>query len=240
MHTLNDSRLETASKNNAELHGSVSILLPAFTNGTLDSEEQQILARHLAHCSQCYQELRSISGIRETMCADDGMLRPNTEVSFGKLMGMIESEKHRQVPLLQRIQQWLAEQWYAMAFSFRGAVALQLLFVALLSLAWLDADEKINTGYYTLSDPEPVNSAAGAETVITTGVIFDGNTPIVAIQDALAEVDAKIVSGPNTMGMYRINVATSIEETQDWIKRLRESRKAVFAEITDTQHTRHL
>lgn len=238
MQTHSDPRATAAVLNHAELHGSVSILLPAFTNGTLDSDEQQILARHLAHCPDCYRELCSISGIRELMCAADDGLQPNTEASLGKMMGMIEARQESSANSSQRILEWFREQWFDTLFSFRGAVALQLLFIAMLSFAWLDAGEKIKTDYYTLSDPETetVGPVSELESVVSAGVIFDGNTPMVAIQDALAEVDAKIVSGPNTMGMYRINAASSVEKTRDWIKRLRESRKAVFAEITDTQH----
>lgn len=244
MYTVNDAPANKAFMNHAELHGSVSILLPAFTNGTLDSDEQQILAKHLAHCSECYRELCSISGIRETMCANDLTVDPDTEASFGKLMEMVEAQKRSKPSIMQLITETLSEQWSAAVFSFRGAVVLQVLFISLLSFAWLDAGKKINADYYTLSDPESstdteigaVGGSVGIESVVSAGIIFDGNTPMVAIQDALAEVDAKIVSGPNTMGMYRINAASSVEKTRDWIKRLRESRKAVFAEITDTRH----
>ena len=235
MYTFEDPRINIAHKNHAELHGSMSLLLPAFTNGTLDGDEQRALAKHLAICPECYRELCALSGIRELMCAEDKALQPNTDIAFGKLLGMIEAQRRNEPSTLKNLIELFRELCFGMVFSFRGAVALQILFIGLLAFAWLDAGEKVKTGYYTLSDPVELNAPTESPAAVTAGVIFDGNISVVAIQDALAEVDASIVAGPNTMGMYRINVGTNIEETRNWIKKLRESRTAIFAEITDTR-----
>lgn len=207
-----------------------------YANGTLGDAERAEMDAWLAEHPEARQHLAEVEfmqGAVAEVAADEPQLDPN---GFDQLMAQIDAQAQEQAQdldvvetsvisdvadelepvwtgqtektgLAQQLREWFEQtfQWSLTPAFARVAVVAQFALVAVLGTAlYLPQDE---AGYEVLS------GETGAVTAIEDAVLvdlgFNQSMTLAQLQVLLRTHQASIVSGPNTLGIYRIRLANA-------------------------------
>ncbi|MCW8884784.1 MAG: hypothetical protein OQK12_05945 [Motiliproteus sp.] len=186
-------------------------LLPWYANGTLEESERKQVEAWLEDNPEAQLQLAEIEFLNETVSEVGEQEAVMREDLFDDLLERIETEETQaanelqrdQAPsMMERLQNWFNEtfQWGMTPQFAKVAVVSQFAVVMALGAVLImpTADE----GYEVLSGGDPVVVDAGIQ--LDIGVKPD--LTIGQFQALLKAQQAMIVSGPNSLGIYRISL----------------------------------
>ncbi|MGF1528098.1 MAG: anti-sigma factor family protein [Candidatus Competibacterales bacterium] len=191
-------------------HRQVWELLPWYVNHTLDEAERSLVERHLKSCLICRQELQQL---RQTgRQVRNGTPTPeDIERSLQAIQGRIATQRGARPRPWRALASHLGQAWDVLRGghpAMAGLVALQaVLLVALgLTLVFSTTIDPQSGTYETLtSAAERSNPAAHWQ------IVFDDAMPMGRVQTLLHGLEARIVDGPSTGGMYTLALGEEID-----------------------------
>jgi anti-sigma factor RsiW len=210
---------------NQDKHRECWELLPWYANERLPLKDVQRIEAHLRECTPCRMELTEQRALRDAIRAEDAVvLAP--QASFQKLMQRIDSDDQRRPvnePASRMHRPARAPRWLAFAAGVQAfAIA------ALLGTVWWQS-EQIRTAprFSTLTAP----SSAPEGPVIR--IVFGEQVTVGEINDLLRSLQAHIVAGPNSAGVYTLQLGDPKHDSSDIEEiaaQLRTDPRVIFSE----------
>lgn len=201
-----------------------------YANGTLGDAERAEMDAWLAEHPEARQHLAEVEFMQGTVAevaADEPQLDPN---GFDQLMAQIDAEELEVVEtsvapesaeeiepvwtgqpekpgFVQQLREWFEQtfQWSLTPAFARVAVVAQFALVAVLGTALYLPQEE--AGYEVLSGE--TGAATAIEGAVLVDLGFNQSMTLAQLQVLLRNHQASIVSGPNTLGIYRIRLANA-------------------------------
>jgi hypothetical protein len=204
-------------------------LLPWLANERLATKDVRRIESHLRECEQCQAELAQQRQLRDAMRADEAVvLAP--QASFQKLMQRIDAEDEAPrvdekeahvLPQLKRETRF--PRWLPIAAAVQAfAIA------ALLGTVWWQSEQMMTAPRFsTLTTP----SSAPEGPVIR--IVFGEQITVGEINDLLRSLQAHIVAGPNSAGVYTVQLAGAQRNASDVeaiATQLRTDPRVIFSE----------
>lgn len=183
-------------------HQAIEELLPWYANGTLTPAERLAVEQHLERCPACRWELEQCR-VLATQFQEQAEAAWQPPVGhFDRVLADIDRlppvPAEASPPLRQRLLEWLR----ATPPPVRWTLALESLAVAALLLIVAVPLQRTPPDYETLS--------SGAEPPVAgprLRAVFAESATIGEIQTLLRGIDATIVAGPTTLGVYTLAVS---------------------------------
>ncbi len=185
-------------------HDEARELLPWFSNGTLDEDEQRGVVEHLRACGACRSEVESLDRVRRVVReqpADDG---PDVG-NLNEILARIDpaGEVHqRKMPVVR----WL--------------LVAQAAAIVILAILLLVPDAPRVEG-----DAQPFRTLSAEPGTVPSGpqhlrIVFADTTTERQLREILQSVEARIVDGPSPVGAYTLRI-TDTQDLVSVIERLR-------------------
>ena len=208
------------------------MLIPWLVNGTLNDDIATGLRAHLSSCQPCHEDYEAQVRLSASMRAESPLTFA-AESSFQKLLARIDSSAKQAGAVLREadtearqerrspLRAPPAVRWLA------AAAALEALALGLLAWGWHSRVSVRHGTYVTLASPAP--SYDSAEQV---RVVFRKDLTVARLQVLLRSVDARIVEGPASAGVYTLGFApaTSKAAFRRRLAVLRADSAILFAE----------
>lgn len=202
------------------VHAEADRLLPWWVNGTLEGEEREQVAQHLAECAQCQHEVDWLRMLQHEVAGEQATAPVDTAHAMRRLRRRVRQGGERPsvtVPVKATRRGWgRRDRWLA------WVVGAQAVLVAALGVLVLHGHSPA-AEYRTLSSPE----SHGALLVVT----FDPGISEARMRDLVRSNDARIVGGPTEAGAYLLNV--SPDRANRVRDNLRASHEVTLAERMD-------
>lgn len=182
-------------------HRRTQSLLPWFVNESLQPKEREQVLRHLVRCRDCQQERDRLYELQQLIQESE---TPQTidDVAFQRLMGRIDiSERNRESIAELPEDLSVRDSWnFPRRFwwSFSAAASVLLLMGSLL----LQGNNSVPAPFQTLSVDKPRDG-----TVYRMEVGFVTPIPALTLRQALIDTQSDIVTGPDELGRYIVEVA---------------------------------
>lgn len=180
------------------VHDDVLELLPWFVNESLGERERQRVLTHLRDCPECRRERDELQALAQLVGEDDGSADADYRFAFRKLIRRIEAaEANRESTRdFGRSSPWRrAVPWF-------GAAASVLVAVLLVAVMNGESGESENE-FRTLFAPKTVQPEGIPHRVALT---FEQPLAPETLRQALIETRSTIVSGPDDLGIYVVEV----------------------------------
>lgn len=210
-------------------HREISELLPWYANQTLDEEERRIVEAHLAECSDCAQEIKSLKTIGKAVVESGNQHPMLSPYALNRALKEIEDYERAKTaaarPKRERATNFWSRWWKPTPVFARALIAVQVvLVVALGSVALYQYVHP--TVIYTTSSGSSGNTKASARIAIQ----FNDKATEQQIRKTILGIQGKIVDGPSALGLYTIELPISREqatEIEQVLQRLRRDQKIV-------------
>jgi len=174
-------------------------LIPFYVNGTLDSASVEEIELHIRQCDHCRKEVLYLSKLREQIKSSTVIQGPG-EFGLQRLLRDVRKAKAE-----KKNREWL-----------RPALAAAMLVIAIQTgLLW-----KIN------KPDQSYHQLGGQDSGIQ--VIFQPGATEAQIRILVQSVNARIINGPSTLGIYRVELpvkADSVEHKKLRVKMIAELRR---------------
>jgi hypothetical protein len=203
----------TKHSTNSREHQEVWELLPWYANGTLSARDEARVAQHLPACPLCQRELQRCRHLSVSAKATDDAAWSPSPRHFAQVLAHIDkaetirsSSAPNSLPLLHKICAW----FFATPRPMRWAFAVQTALLLALAGGLLLKTAGPAAMYETLSRAgEPVATDSAQ-----LRMIFSEDVSGKELRDLLQGIDAQIVQGPSSMGVYTIQLPfpTSAQE----------------------------
>jgi anti-sigma factor RsiW len=205
-------------------------MLPWVANDRLSQADAARIAPHLQECEACRAELDSQRRLREIIRAEEALvLAP--QASFQKLMHRIDA--HDSLKGTPSEQQQVAPRshaprWLAVAASIQ-AIAIALLLV----LLWSESQERMmEPRFATLASPATVSSGP------VIRIVFREQVSVAELNQLLRSLDAHIIAGPNTAGVFTLQLSgerATTEKVEAIAAELRSDERVLFSEPANAE-----
>jgi len=195
-------------------HKVVDALLPWFVNGTLESEERALVARHLGQCERCRREAEWLQDL-QAACAAAAV--GDASPALQRLREQLMAPRTR-----PGITGRLQNAWHGLRPWPRALIAAQLAAIVILGAVLFASDES-QAPYRTLGA-----SDAGARAAAALVVVFDPATTELDMRRALRAAGARIVDGPTQANAYLLDVPPGAREQA--MRALKGDRRVVMVE----------
>lgn len=220
-------------------HNTITELLPWYANGTLEPQERNLVAEHLAACPECREELAHFqqlsAAIPEASDSDDW--QPST-AHFSQILSAIDAEEIvevRQKPAVnkpsfwQQCRDWLHSKNQPLVWALTVesiALASLVLFVVMPRFGQTASEQAV---FQTLSDAQ-APTVSGLPRV---HIVFSDDMTIAEMRVLLPAVQAHLVDGPTKLGVYTLELAaaTPTDSVNSAIAELRKHPKVKLAEL---------
>jgi hypothetical protein len=206
-------------------------LLPWVANERLPSSEAARIQSHLETCESCQAELAAQRRLRDIMRSDEQVvLAP--QASFQRLMQRIEGIAQEDQDAKANVAGNQAStrgpfsrvpRWFAIAASVQAAAI-----ALLLGLLWTQSQQRMT---------EPRFSTLTSPATMPTGpvirVVFREQITMKDLNEILRSLDARIVAGPNTAGVFTLQLAAGQRtktEVEAIAAQLRTDDRVLFSE----------
>lgn len=200
-------------------------LLPWVANDRVSPIDAARIAPHLQECESCRAELESQRRLRETIRAEEPLILA-PQASFQKLMQRIDDHESRKRTLNEHEQvvpQSRAPRWLAVAASIQ-AIAIALLLV----LLWFESQEQMmEPRFATLASPATMASGP------VIRIVFREEVSVAELNQLLRALDAHIIAGPNTAGVFTLQLSAeraTTEKVEAIAAELRADERVLFSE----------
>lgn len=207
-------------------------LIPWIANERIAAQDFKRIEAHLSACGRCQDELALQRKVRELMRTDDAIVIA-PQASLQKLMQRIDGvdpdERTETVssvpepPAGRSNQGRRASRWLAIAAGIQ-ALAIGLLLAA---LCWQSQAIMTAPRYSTLT------TAASAPEGPVIRIVFRNDVTIGEVNEIVRSLDAHIIAGPNSAGVYTLQLARE-QRTNAAVERLaarlRDDERVLFSE----------
>ena len=222
---------------NGNQHQKAWEILPWYINGTLESHEQEFVARHILSCQSCAEEVTRCRSIATAVrSAKEVAWSPSPE-HLTRLMERVDRASISAAPEHWRIhaREWIEKirrHFQETPSLFRWALAAQTAAIVLLTAAIMwQASVTPFSLYRTLSNagsaPEPGR--------VHIQVVFADDITEREIRTLLSGIEATIMAGPTPMAVYTVALAGDdrggAARTRETLAVLRAHPKVRFAEV---------
>lgn len=217
-------------------HQALASLLPWYAQNTLDAVEHANVEAHLAECDQCRRALggwRALAGGVKAQAEAEAHAPAwaPSPAHFAKLAAQLDDPVAPRQPqhggkssLLAQLRDW----FNISPPGMRVAFALQAAAIAILAgVLWHQAAGPQT--YETLSRAAPAAVSAGH-----LRVVFDAEVKESELRASLQQINASIVDGPSTLGVYTLRLSPDAQP-QLALEKLRANPKVRFAEMNSAQ-----
>lgn len=201
-------------------------LLPWLANERLTANDTRRIEAHLRQCNSCQAELAAQRRLRDAVrgSAEPVVLAP--QASLQKLMARIDEEEPAGagIPRPARVPRRAPRtRWLAIAAGIQAfAIA------ALLGTVWWQSHEWMTAPRFsTLTTPSSVPEGP------VIRIVFREHITIAELNELLRSLDAHIVSGPSTAGVYTVQLTKARrtnEHTEEVAAQLRNDPRVSFSE----------
>ena len=236
---------QSRSEHPATPHVRTLEALPWLVNGSADHPDLVEARAHLARCSEC-QEWHAFDHALAVHLGEAPVVDPAPHAAFARFNQRLDADESRR----RWRRRWIAP---LTAFGRRVSVrnmplivALQAVVIAGLGIAFVlrpvERDEPAATAEYrTLSSPPEV---AGTETSVRLRLVVEEGMTTHELTALLESVPARIVDGPNELGVFTIEVvaaggSSASPDALALAKQLRSSPGVRFAEPTNGARVEH-
>jgi anti-sigma factor RsiW len=205
------------------VHSEVAELLPWYVNGTLKSQEHDLVARHLTECKACHQEIQMLSRLQADV--SEAELDVDMGASLTRVRQRIEHAAQPQRSPLA----WLVDHWRRLERPVRHVLATQTALVAMLLMmvGWLVYTPAPSADFHVLGAHSSLSSSVRAQIV----VVFAQDVTERQMRAMLLRLGANVVHGPTTEGAYVL--AVNAGQRADVLADLKQQDGVVFAEPAD-------
>ncbi len=177
-------------------------LLPWYVNGTLDTQERNLVKMHIANCDKCKKSIKLLEVIarKERESVDNG---PG-ELAFQQFKKQLKQERTAKV---KRVPSW----WQPAMAAAILVIIVQSVFLVkpsgIRGIAPFDTVRSVDSrvpvmvsGLNDTPDIDPFNPSWGA--VIKVKFLPDATEQ--EIRSLLFDIDGTFIDGPNSAGVYTI------------------------------------
>ena len=202
-------------------HEEINLLLPWYLNGTLDTEEKEVVKKHLSDCSLCHMEIEELKMLRGTIMeaneAQNEMLSVSVEKMEMDIMDRIDAyeesvvQNTQRVPITETDSLWTKVQGFfegitMPAMSPVGMAALFVIqFAIILGLA----------GTLLFNEPEYEVLSVDTQTAQNMGptimISFKDSATEKEIRGLLSSIDGRIIDGPKAGGLYIVELPNDLK-----------------------------
>ena len=220
-------------------HNTITELLPWYTNGTLEPQERNLVAEHLAACPECREELAHYQQLSASIpdASDTDDWQPSAS-HFAQILSVIDAQESvaiasKPVPkkpaFWEQCRDWLHSKnqplvWMLTVESI--ALATLVMFIVMPHFRHSASEQAV---FQTLSDAQaPV--ASGLPRV---HIVFADDMTIAEMRVLLPSGQSHIVDGPTKLGVYTLELAaaTPTDSVNSAIAELRKHPKVKLAEL---------
>jgi hypothetical protein len=211
-------------------HEEVIELLPWYANRSLDPAEQHAVAAHLESCAPCARELTQYRTIQAAVAESAEEVPAPAQDLLRRAMGEIQQfEQQKAITAQKKSVSWFTESlaWLGDAlFGWIGpAPVLARALVAGQFLIVLALAGGLGLSFYR-SDSHVTLSGSGGE--VKDGTIlamrFNESISESQLRQTLAAIEGTIVGGPSALGIYRVRVPLTAQQSQELEKVLQSLR----------------
>lgn len=198
----------------ADRHRRLAQLVPWYVNGTLEGEERDAVAAHLAGCPACREEAarcETLAAAVRSAVDDAGAPAPGGLERVLASIELLEAREARRAGWRGRWRdgaEWLADLFRRtpgpVRFRVAAEAALLVLVVGLTAWPLLAPPQ---APYRTLSQDRERQVGR-----ILLRVVFAEDVTERELRASLGRVQGRIVDGPSTMGVYTVDVGASTPE----------------------------
>jgi anti-sigma factor RsiW len=219
-----------------DFHQTFASLLPWYAQNTLDAGEHAKVEAHLAECDQCRRALggwRALAGGVKAQAEAEAHAPAwaPSPAHFAKLAAQLsgpvaprQPQRAAKPSLLAKLRDW----FNISPPGMRVAFALQAAAIAVLAgVLWHQAAGPQT--YETLSRAAPAAVSDGQ-----LRVVFDAEVKESELRASLQQINASIVDGPSTLGVYTLQLSADAQPQQA-LDALRANPKVRFAEMNSAQ-----
>jgi hypothetical protein len=204
-------------------------LLPWLANERLSPNDLQRIEPHLQACAACQAELALQRRLRDAIRTDDAVVIA-PQASFQKLMQRIDDEEAasessdpNETQQTDKLRWLRRPHWLAIAASVQ-AVAIAVL----LATMWSQSQALLTAPRFsTLTTPSSVPRGP------VIRVVFREQITIAELNELVRSIEAHIVAGPNSAGVYTLQL-TGGEQTSERVEKiaaqLRKDERILFSE----------
>lgn len=190
------------------VHDDVLELLPWFVNESLGERERQRVLAHLRDCPECRRERDELQALGQIVGEDDGSADADYRFAFRKLMRRIEAAEANR----ESTREFGRQSRWKMVAPWFGAAASVL--VAVLLVAVMNGEDRVaKDEFRTLFAPKSGQAEGIPHRVELT---FEQPVAPETLRRALIEARSTIVSGPDELGAYvvEVEVPAHLTDTQ--------------------------
>lgn len=217
-------------------HDSVDVLLAWYVNGTLSSEEDSQVEKHMETCLQCRAAITELQGLQQVVQQStdidfieqknlQGVLS-RIESRIGQMPAELVARKHES--LAKTIAKKINDFWAVfmdLPGGWRYTVAAQFLLLVLVFGVTFDRPSTLPE-FGTLS--APVEEATNS---VRIRVVFAEDVLLRDIRNLLVDAKTSIVDGPTPSGVYTLKtIYAPSEALQDLLDRWRDKALVRFVE----------
>ncbi len=206
-------------------HGEVAELLPWYVNETLEADQVARVDAHLAGCAQCRDDLAACLQFEAAVLDGEGWEPPPGQLERLKTRIAIEAPRGVGEPeptsWLSTVMAWLT----GSTVSPRWVLALQAAAMVVLAILVIQApgSDRGSAEYDALTSTA-VGEASGVDRI---DLAFASDVSERDLRGVLSSVGGSIVSGPNALGVYRVEVTAGSMRAA--LGRLREDARVALA-----------
>jgi hypothetical protein len=212
-------------------HDEISLLLPWYVNNTLNLTELKDVENHLKVCLVCKREVANLKKLSFAV-NQNGSFDSAALASFSHLKDRIHQENNNDIPsplVVNGLNGQLGKLPDLKASFFdRSKYAMVAMFVlAIVIPGYVNLGTLVRGDYRTLSDSETSKPRKNE-----IRIIFSEGLKNQQIDEIIAQVNGKIISGPNEKSVYtvQINKGSSTINILQSLEQLRENKNIIFAE----------
>lgn len=197
-------------------HEEINLLLPWYLNGTLESEEKEVVTKHLSNCSLCHMEIEELKMLRGTIMeaneAQNEMLSVPVERMEMNILDRIDSieestyQETQRVPITESESLWTKVQGLLDGISMPALspVGMAALFVIQFAIIiGLASTLLFNEPEYEVLS---VNTQTAQDLGPTIMISFKDSVTEKEIRNLLSSIDGRIIDGPKAGGLYVVEL----------------------------------
>jgi len=213
-------------------HNQIIELLPWYANETLGESERQMVEAHLAGCSECARELKSLNAMRKVVVEAGNQGPALSPHALNRALAQIEDYERTKMPQAHKassaareVKRFWTGWWKPTPIFARALIAAQIAVVlALGSIAVYQHAHPV-IEYRTTS-----GGSAEDKTSARIVIGFSDGATEQEIRQTILGINGKIVDGPSALGLYTVQLATPGEQTteiEQVLKTLRQNHRVV-------------
>ena len=220
-------------------HQEIIELLPWYVNATLNQAERKLVETHLDECTECANEVRSLTAMRKAIVAVGDEAPEPSQFLLNRALAQIEdyerSREQAESSQAEKSAKWYRhlsavwEDWFGKTPVFaRAALAVQM---ALILAVGIVAVYEHNHRYAVVQGPITVLTRPGQGNHATIVVMFNESASEREIRQALESVHGNVVNGPSAQRMYAVELTDvskeNTAEIEKALQKLRQNKRVI-------------